>query len=75
MEPVLIPDLLNIHVVGSMLDLILHTDDRPSFAKTDAEQAGKLRDHKHCIFITFSLDHPSNRLQCIIKEMRIDLRL
>ena len=37
MESVLIPDLLNIHVVGSMLDLIFHTNDRPSFAKTDFE--------------------------------------
>ena len=43
--------------------------------QTDPEKLGKLRDHKSRVVISLTLDHPSNGLQRIIKEMGIDLAL
>ena len=75
LKTVFITDFLDVHIVLRMLHFILNPDHCFSTAQADPEQAGKLRDHKHRIIITLSCDHPYNRIQRIIQEMRVDLRL
>ena len=65
-KAVLISDLLDVHVISGMLDFILNLNHSFTLAQTDAEQTGKLRDHKYRIIISFTCDHPDNRIQCII---------
>ena len=58
-----------------MLQFLPYCNDISSSGKADTEQLSKRMYHKYSVLIAFTFYHPHNRIQGIIKKMRIDLRL
>ena len=56
---IFITDLLDIHIVLCMLDLILNPNDCLSPAQADTEQTGKLCNHKDRIIIPSRRSNPA----------------
>ena len=58
-----------------MLKFFFDRDQFMPAADTDAKQPSSAFDHFHCIFVASCLTHPCDRIECVIKEVRIDLCL
>ena len=58
-----------------MPDLVPDRDDGPPFADTDPQKARQLPDHIDGALVMPALDHPYDRVQCIVQEMGVDLGL
>ena len=74
-ENVLVADLLNLQIAPDVLNLLAQGDDILAVGEEGAEIGRETRDHLNGLVILPGFDQPDNRVQGVVEEMRVDLRL